>query len=80
MPMVFELTIQFADRSILVGAPSSQWWTDLASTIAGGLTFATILTLLATPALLVLGDDVSRFGNRIKSRFMKPKQTPLAAE
>ena len=80
MPMVFELTIQFADRSILVGAPSSQWWTDLASTIAGGLTFATILTLLATPALLVLGDDVSRFGNRVKSRFMKPKQTPLAAE
>ena len=80
MPMVFELTIQFADRSILVGAPSSQWWTDLASTIAGGLTFATILTLLATPALLVLGDDVSRFGNRIKSRFIKPKQTPLAAE
>lgn len=80
MPMVFELTIQFADRSILVGAPSSQWWTDLASTIAGGLTFATILTLLATPALLVLGDDVSRFGSRIKSRFMKPKQTPLAAE
>ena len=80
MPMVFELTIQFADRSILVGAPSSQWWTDLASTIAGGLTFATILTLLATPALLVLGDDVSRFGNRIKSRLMKPKQTPLAAE
>ena len=80
MPMVFELTIQFADRSILVGAPSSQWWTDLASTIAGGLTFATILTLLATPALLVLGDDVSRFGSRIKSRFIKPKQTPLAAE
>ena len=80
MPMVFELTIQFADRSILVGAPSSQWWTDLASTIAGGLTFATILTLLATPALLVLGDDVSRFGSRVKSRFMKPKQTPLAAE
>ena len=80
MPMVFELTIQFADRSILVGAPSSQWWTDLASTIAGGLTFATILTLLATPALLVLGDDVSQFSNRVKSRFMKPKQTPLAAE
>lgn len=80
MPMVFELTIQFADRSILVGAPSSQWWTDLASTIAGGLTFATILTLLATPALLVLGDDVSRLGHRIKSRFIKPKQSPLAAE
>ena len=40
---------------ILVGAPSSQWWTQLSSTIAGGLAFATILTLVATPAMLVIG-------------------------
>ncbi len=58
IPMVMELTIRFADRSVLEGAPSSQWWTDLSSTIAGGLTFATMLTLLATPALLVLGANV----------------------
>ncbi|MGC6517050.1 MAG: efflux RND transporter permease subunit, partial [Candidatus Puniceispirillaceae bacterium] len=69
MPMVFELTIQFADRSVLVGAPSSQWWTDLASTIAGGLTFATILTLLATPALLVLGERVSQGMSRLQHRL-----------
>ena len=82
VPMVLELTIQFGDRSILVGAPSSQWWTDLASTIAGGLTFATILTLLATPALLVLGANVdtrlSRLWQKLAMRFKR--QTPLAAE
>ena len=70
LPMVFGLTIQFGDRSILSGAPSSQWWTDLSSTIAGGLTFATILTLLATPALLVLGDNVDARIKRIKLRFL----------
>ena len=43
VPMVFSLTIRFSDRDILVGAPSSQWWVDLSSTIAGGLTFATFL-------------------------------------
>ncbi len=61
LPMVFELTIKFADREVLVGAPSSQWWAQLSSTIAGGLTFATILTLLATPALLVFGHGMHLF-------------------
>ena len=69
VPMVFELTIKFSERSVLVGAPSSQWWTDLSSTIAGGLTFATILTLLATPALLVLGSNFDKKLNRFKSRI-----------
>jgi multidrug efflux pump len=69
--MVFGLTIQFGERSILSGAPSSQWWTDLSSTIAGGLTFATILTLLATPALLVLGDNVNAWLTRVKLRFSR---------
>ena len=63
LPMVYEMTILFADREIFFGAPSSQWWTDLSSTIAGGLTFATALTLLATPALLVLGANVD---NRLR--------------
>ena len=59
IPMVFEMTILLVERKILFGAPSSQWWTQLSSTIAGGLTFATILTLLATPAMLVLGSFVA---------------------
>ena len=71
LPMVFGLTIQFGERSILSGAPSSQWWTDLSSTIAGGLTFATILTLLATPALLVLGANVDAWFKRVKFRFFR---------
>ena len=52
LPMVFGLTIQLLERKVFEGSPDSQWWTQLSGTIAGGLTFATVLTLLATPALL----------------------------
>jgi len=60
MPMVFALTISIIDRDFSIGAPSAQWWTMLASTIAGGLTFATILTLLVTPSLLMLGANLKQ--------------------
>lgn len=60
LPMVFALTIDILGRDISVGAPSAQWWTTLASTIAGGLTFATVLTLLITPSLLMLEDKLKR--------------------
>ena len=56
LPMVLALNIDLINRSISVGAPSTQWWTQLASAIAGGLSFATVLTLVLTPCLLVLGE------------------------
>ena len=55
VPMVFQLNIDLIHQSISVGAPSAQWWTQLSTAIAGGLTFATPLTLILTPCLLVLG-------------------------
>ncbi|MEJ2609567.1 MAG: efflux RND transporter permease subunit [Candidatus Thiodiazotropha sp.] len=59
MPMVLAMNIDIISRSVSFGAPSTQWWTQLASAIAGGLSFATLLTLVLTPCLLVLGDQVS---------------------
>ncbi|MEL6681053.1 MAG: efflux RND transporter permease subunit [Pseudomonadota bacterium] len=56
MPMVIGLNINFFTREIVYGAPSTQWWTELSAAIAGGLVFATILTLLVTPAMLMLGE------------------------
>jgi len=60
MPMVFGVNINLIGREISVGAPSSQWWTQLASSVAGGLAFATILTLLLTPSLLMIQANISR--------------------
>ncbi len=56
MPMVIGLNINFFTREIVYGAPSTQWWTELSSAIAGGLVFATVLTLLVTPAMLMLAE------------------------
>jgi multidrug efflux pump len=56
MPMVLSLNINLIERHVAYGAPSTQWWTQLSSAIAGGLTFATVLTLVLTPCMLVLGE------------------------
>ena len=58
MPMVLGVNINLIDREISIGAPSSQWWTQLASSVAGGLAFATLLTLLLTPSLLMVQANV----------------------
>jgi len=55
MPMMLAMNIDLVTREIAFGAPSTQWWTQLATSIAGGLAFATLLTLVLTPCLLVLG-------------------------
>lgn len=59
LPMVLGVNINLIDRDISVGAPSSQWWTQLASSVAGGLAFATLLTLILTPSLLMIQANVS---------------------
>ncbi len=60
MPMVLGVNIDLIGREISIGGPSTQWWTQLATAIAGGLAFATLLTLVLTPCLLSLGDRTRR--------------------
>jgi multidrug efflux pump len=60
LPMVLGVNINLIDRDVSIGAPSSQWWTQLASSVAGGLAFATILTLILTPSLLMIQANVIR--------------------
>jgi len=68
MPMVIGLNLNFFTREIVYGAPSTQWWTELSSAIAGGLVVATVLTLVVTPAMLMLGER-----NR-QTRAMQPAE------
>ncbi|MCW8329772.1 efflux RND transporter permease subunit [Photobacterium sp. SDRW27] len=60
MPMVLEMNIDLLNRKVEFGAPSTQWWSQLATAIAGGLTFATLLTLILTPCMLMLSRDKSQ--------------------
>ncbi|MBX2837674.1 MAG: efflux RND transporter permease subunit [Gammaproteobacteria bacterium] len=77
MPMVLSMNINFFSREISFGAPSTQWWTQLASAIAGGLAFTTLLTLFLTPCLLVLGAKVSAART---IRKHKPRMRALAGK
>ena len=54
LPMVLELNIDFFARKLEFGGPSMQWWSQLATAVAGGLAFATVLTLILTPCMLLL--------------------------
>jgi multidrug efflux pump len=54
LPMVAEVNIDFIGRNVDIGGPSTEWWSQLATAVAGGLAFATLLTLVLTPCLLAL--------------------------
>ncbi|WP_434762035.1 efflux RND transporter permease subunit [Vibrio fortis] len=60
MPMVLEMNVDLINQKIEFGAPSTQWWSQLATAIAGGLAFATVLTLVLTPCLLMLGRNKNK--------------------
>ncbi len=60
LPMAMAWNIDLLKRDFYTGGPGTQWWQEMASAIAGGLMFATILTLLLTPGLLMIQANVSR--------------------
>jgi multidrug efflux pump len=54
LPIAFGLNLELLNHETTFGAPSTQWWIALSSAIVFGLAFATILTLLVTPSMLML--------------------------
>lgn len=53
LAIAFGINLDFVTRSIAFGAPSTQWWVHLSVAIVFGLGFATLLTLIVTPAALM---------------------------
>ncbi|MEZ5931379.1 MAG: efflux RND transporter permease subunit [Alphaproteobacteria bacterium] len=68
MPMVLKINIDFFTRDISSGGPSTDWWAQLASAVAGGLAFATVLTLVLTPCMLLFGDQVANWIKKGRSK------------
>ena len=54
LPLASHLSLDFINRSITYGGQLSGFWVPLAQAIVAGLSFATLLTLVATPAMLAL--------------------------
>jgi multidrug efflux pump len=59
LPMAMNIGIDFIGRTIVIDAPANQMWVQLSISIVFGLGFATILTLILTPALLMLRANVA---------------------
>ena len=60
VPMVLQINIDFAARDVSIGAPSTQWWVQLSTSIAFGLAFATTLTLIFTPCALMMRHKIAK--------------------
>ena len=54
LPLAIGLSIDVLGREIIVGSRVVGWWQNLASSIVFGLAFSTVLTLIFTPAALIL--------------------------
>ncbi|MSP83476.1 MAG: efflux RND transporter permease subunit [Alphaproteobacteria bacterium] len=76
LPMMFRVNVDFVGREVSVGAPSTQWWTQLSTAIGIGLTFATVLTLIVTPAALMARANVGAWRDRRRARRAGPRAEP----
>ena len=54
LPIAFGLNLELMGHETTYGAPSTQLWISLSSAIVYGLAFATVLTLIVTPSLLMI--------------------------
>ena len=66
LPLALGVSIDVIGRELVVGSRVVGWWQNLASSIVFGLAFSTILTLIFTPAALILP---SRIKYWLQNRF-----------
>jgi len=72
LPMALAFNVDLLNRDVYFGGPSAIFWKQMATVISGGLIFATILTLVLTPAFLMMQTKASeRFRNRRKRKQEK---------
>lgn len=58
LPMASGLSIDLLGREVELGGPVASYWELLASAIVSGITFATLLTLIVTPAMLIAPEAI----------------------
>jgi multidrug efflux pump len=54
LPIALGLGLELFHHEVTIDAPSTQWWMSMSSAIVWGLAFATLLTLVVTPAALMV--------------------------
>jgi multidrug efflux pump len=77
LPLAANLSIDLVNRTIVYGGQLSSFWVPLSQAIVSGLTFATLLTLVATPALLAVPHQAKallRRGQRSVRSFLRARK------
>ena len=67
LPMASGVSIDLIGREVEYGGPVASYWDILASAIVSGLTFATLLTLIVTPAFLIAPRALRDLSSRLVS-------------
>jgi multidrug efflux pump len=80
LPIAFGINLDFVGREITHGAPATQWWISLSTAIVFGLGFATILTLIVTPAALMGIANLAARRDRWRERRAARRQATVPAE
>ena len=74
LPIAFGLGLEIFHHETTINAPSTQWWISLSSAIVFGLSFATVLTLVVTPSMLMVFTALAR--TAASTQFFRPPVPP----
>jgi multidrug efflux pump len=66
LPLASNLSIDLVNRNIEYGSMLSSFWVPLSQAIVSGLTFATLLTLVTTPAMLAIPHQIKAIYQRLR--------------
>lgn len=69
LPLASNISMDFMNGEVIVNSTVSSFWVPLAQAIVFGLTFATLLTLVCTPAMLAFPHQFKNLGRRITVRL-----------
>ena len=73
MPLAMNFSVDLIARDVTYGGALSSLWVPLSQAIVWGLGFASLLTLIVTPAMLTLPDSLKR--RLLSLRALLPSKT-----
>jgi multidrug efflux pump len=79
LPLACGLSVDLINRSITASGQMSTFWGPLSQAIVSGLSFATILTLIATPAMLALPQHLRQRRDQLWQRLGRGSAPPATA-
>ena len=81
LPLAMNFSIDLINRTILYGGVLSNFWVPLSQAIVSGLAFASLLTLIATPAMLALPFRLRMWKDKaIKTLGLEQRLSKISAE